>query len=200
MAQVKPFEIQQHPTYQGCYQEEKKDSSTEEVEASVLVNKNAKKPNTGTNHQDSLNRKTRRSNNICLFCSESSSKGNPLFKAVKSNEFIRENAQLIQNETILEKFSAAASIDTFYHNNCYTRFRNIVRSNENSSLKDESNNFKVQVEALALAGLISYINECGEIDNIFPTFSMAALLKVYLQSMKELGGRYKFDSTEKTTS
>ena len=124
----------------------------------------------------------------CLFCDQvirdEESREAMTFKV---NSRPLECARLLEDEALLAKLSAGDVMaqEVKYHQKCLTGLYNRVRSLERSKRAAVSN--EDMINSLALAELVSYIEDARTESSIAPVFQLSDLVTLYTSRIKELG-------------
>ena len=107
--------------------------------------------------------------------------------AFKVNSRALESARLLEDEALLAKLSAGDVMaqEVKYHPKCLTGLYNRVRSLERSKRAAVSN--EDMINSLALAELVSYIEDARAESSIAYVFQLSDLVTLYTSRIKELG-------------
>ncbi len=132
---------------------------------------------------------TKQSENTCFLCSDSTNVG-PLHNVstFETDKRIRECALQIQDTVLLAKLSAGDLIsqEAAYHAKCLaTLYKKTAKLMEGST--DAETRRFAQLEGIALAELISYIEESSIQTGTLSTFKLADLCKLYSARLEQLG-------------
>ena len=158
---------------------EKKKQKDEDCEASNVSPKKKTRRSTGG--------ATGTTQDTCFFC------GNPgyLHKASteKLDKNVRRCAEVVKDYMLIGKLSSGdmMSQDAMYHGNC---LKNLYKKAEIAHRSNEKDNTIKQLHGIALAELLSYIEDCHtesiESDTA-PLFKLADLTEMYSKRLKSLG-------------
>jgi hypothetical protein len=128
-------------------------------------------------------RDSEESHSVCFFCEEM---GGTLHKAatLAIDTRVRSAATQLQDRKLLTKLASGDmhAIDAVYHASCLAGLYNRVRKMQQTSA-NENEAQSISLEAIALAELVSYIEENRQQG----TFVLSNLVKLYSSTLKELG-------------
>ncbi|KAE8742548.1 hypothetical protein FOCC_FOCC011900 [Frankliniella occidentalis] len=160
-----------------------------------------KRPSTSTHPSPKKTRRmcdTSHNPDVCLFCDKPASRGIVLHQVQTPDcdEYIRKGAEMLRDTKLKAKSSERCdliALEAKYHLDCYAKFKKRVQQQENRERPDER---RQQIEALAFAGLVSYLKEVAQSeDDAFPVFSIPQLSRLYAEGMQELGYEYNVHAT-----
>tara|TARA_B110000881_G_C18590493_1_gene527633 strand:- start:311 stop:2080 length:1770 start_codon:yes stop_codon:yes gene_type:complete len=123
----------------------------------------------------------------CFFCG----KPGDLHKAStkKLDRNVRRCAEVVQDYMLIGKLSSGdmTSQDAMYHGNC---LKTLYKKAEMANRSTDKDNTNKQLHGIALAELLSYIDDChteSADSNIAPLFKLADLTEMYSERLKTLG-------------
>ena len=115
----------------------------------------------------------------CFFCNEL---GGEMHKASTKNidNHVRECATKLCDTSLLAKLATSdmLALDAQYHRKCLIALCNRMRKHCSDETKFTDNN-SMSVEAVALAELVSYMEELTQDDDTVPLFKLSDLIKLY---------------------
>lgn len=124
---------------------------------------------------------------LCFFCNKPESSG-AFHEASTFNldKNVRKCAIKLEDKPLLAKLSAGDMIaqDAKYHFECLTSLYNKARDARSSS---DSNDYDRANHSIALADLVSYIDETRTSNEIAPVFKMVDLCNLYSKRVQQLG-------------
>lgn len=127
----------------------------------------------------------------CFFCDQPRALKNPLHNVCTFglDARVRRCAFALQDQKLLAKLSAGdlVALEACYHSSCIAT---LYKRAETVS-KDEPDNTKFQLEGIALAELITYIEEARAASDSITVFKLADLANMYTTRMEQLGADTK---------
>ena len=124
----------------------------------------------------------------CFFCDQS---GGQMHKARTKmiDSRVRECATKLCDTALLAKLAVSDmhALDAQYHRNCLIGLYNRMRSKQSDCQDSTPHTNSMSVEALALAELVSYMEESAEDDSTVPVFKLSDLTKLYTELLNQLG-------------
>ena len=123
----------------------------------------------------------------CFFCNES---GGEMHKASTENidSRVRECATKLCDTALLAKLATSDmhALDAQYHRKCLISLYNRMRKHcrDDGSFSGDNS---MSVEAVALAELVSYMEESALDDDTVPVFKLSDLIKLYTERLRQLG-------------
>jgi hypothetical protein len=122
-----------------------------------------------------------RSSLLCFFCNKSTGESKEPLHSVSTmgmDNRVRQIALDLQEERLLAKLSAGdmIALDAKYHTSCLTSICYCARSHRSQELRANENDSNV-LHGIALAELVSYIEDTGEETNPLSVFKLRNLSK-----------------------
>jgi len=125
---------------------------------------------------------------ICFFCAEGKSASETLREAatLRLDSRVRKCALDLQDQSLLAKLSAGdmIALEAKYHPKCLVSLYNRAAALENKDNYDQSDNFS---HGIALAELVTYIDETRMSADVAPVFKLSDLVKLYSSKLEQLG-------------
>ena len=123
----------------------------------------------------------------CFFCGEL---GGQMHRAsTKNNDsHVRECATKLCDTSLLAKLTTSDmhALDAKYHRKCLIALYNRARKHYNDEI-DDSDHKAMSNESVALAELVSYIEELSQDVGIVPVFKLSEMTKLYTERLRQLG-------------
>lgn len=123
----------------------------------------------------------------CFFCEDTTGYLHTA-ETISLDTSVRKKAQELRDTKILAKLSAGdmIAIDAVYHLPCLTSFYNKHRSQQRRSTENCN---QINPESLALAEVVSYIEEYGQLGgDMNHAFKLSDLKELYCEHLQKLGG------------
>ena len=123
----------------------------------------------------------------CFFCDRPGALKNPLHnvRTFELDARVRKCAFALQDQKLLAKLSAGdlIALEASYHSSCITS----LYKRAETVCKDQAADTKFQLEGIALAELITYIEEAREFSDSITVFKLVDLANMYTSRMEQLG-------------
>ena len=123
----------------------------------------------------------------CFFCNES---GGEMHKASTENidSHVREYATKLCDTSLLAKLATSDmhALDAQYHRKCFIALYNRMRKHCKDDARFIGDNL-MSVEAVALAELVSHMEESALDDDTVPVYKLSDLIKLYTERLRQLG-------------
>lgn len=125
---------------------------------------------------------------VCFFC-EKDDTGGTLHEAATFglNQKVVKCATVLQDQRLLAKISAGDLIaqEAKYHLHCLVSIYNKAAAEE--TRKDKGDTTDKMIKGIALAELLTYIDEARMDEDVAPVFKLADLVKMYSVRLQQLG-------------